>query len=149
MILRVKPPSVVMCTILVMLSIGTTVVPLIITIIFQLISGETKLGPLLGAVVSSILGIFVTRYTLWNLYGKELYSISEGTITYQTDYKYFKEDIKSMSTNGISFYTKPVGYEEDEKGTLIIESSEGVIESSIIMPLEQIDGLITAIKKMD
>jgi hypothetical protein len=146
MILEVQRPHLILCGILILMSALTLLGPLC-GVVFSIIkSGEFHAKYVMALVFASWIGIFILRFTLWNLFGKEHYTIKNGNIYYYTDYKLFKNKIKKISTENISFRSQLIGYEEDNKGILQIESDNGKIDSSIRIPLDQIESLIEKIK---
>lgn len=112
-------------------------------IIFNAIDGNgVKFGGLLALGIFSLIGFYMLRVSLWNRYGEEIIEFKNNEITYVADYKWFKDGKKSIDKGIIVYAIKPVGYEDENKGVLVISNGESEIESVIKMPLQNIEKLI-------
>ena len=112
-----------------------------------LVSGnEFHIGFLFGIFISSLLGIYMLRITLWNTFGKEVIIFNNSKVTYTADYGWFKDSLKSKVINSISFSILNVGYEEDNTGVLFIGDKESNIESVAKLPINELEDLIKELK---
>ena len=113
-------------------------------LIFNVIEGKgIKFGGILALGIFSLIGFYMLRVSLWNRYGKEVIDFSnDKTITYVADYKWFKDGKKSIDKNAILYSIRPVGYEDKNKGILIISNEKSAIELVIKIPIQEIEKII-------
>ncbi|GAA3610318.1 hypothetical protein GCM10022396_29370 [Flavivirga amylovorans] len=88
------------------------------------------------------MGFYLLRVSLWNTYGYETIFFNEQKLTYEANYGWFKDGKKVITISSLSFTIKQIGYEEDKKGTLIIETDDSCIECATKMPIHEIKELI-------
>jgi hypothetical protein len=103
-------------------------------------------GFLIGIGIFGLIGFYLLRVFLWNSYGKEVISISQNNITYEADYKWFKDGKKIKNIDSPNYSIRPIGYEDENFGALVISSEQDCIESVIKMPNEQLEDLILKLK---
>ena len=96
--------------------------------------------------IFSLLGFYLLRLALWNTYGKEELKFSNKTITYQANYGWFNDGIKTVDIEPLNFTILPVGYEEDKKGVLIIGENECIVECVTKMPVSELKKLIAELE---
>lgn len=101
------------------------------------------IGFLIGLGLFGLMGFYLLRIALWNTYGSETIQLQEGKIMYQANYGWFKDFIKTIEINDISFTPKQIGYVEDNVGVLIIASENSFIECATKIPMEELYELIT------
>ncbi|MBZ4042145.1 hypothetical protein [Flavobacterium hibisci] len=117
--------------------------------------------PLLGAIIGiangsglhigyfitigifSLIGFYTLRMALWNTFGEETIQILEDRVIYEANYGWFKDGKKETSTSNLHFYALPVGYEEDNKGNLIIASDGIEVESVVNIEMTQLEELVS------
>jgi hypothetical protein len=99
-----------------------------------------------GIFIFSLLGFYLLRLALWNTYGKEELKFSNKTVTYYADYGWFKDAMKTVDLDSLSFSIQSVGYEEDKKGVLIIGEDENTVECVTKMPISELKKLITELE---
>ena len=97
---------------------------------------------LVALFLFGLIGFYLLRVSLWNTYGKETIELKTPNITYEANYGWFKDGKRSINSELINYGIMPVGYEEDEKGVLIIGNDKDKIESVVKMPISQIEELI-------
>lgn len=129
----------------------------ILILFFSIISILLPIGSIIGTILSgnkfhfgfliaigifSLIGFYLLRVFLWNSFGKEVIIFNKNEIIYEADYKWFKDGKKTINLDVLSYSIKPIGYKEDNFGTLVIESTQNSIESVIKMPNEQLELLI-------
>ncbi len=118
----------------------------LIGITVGIISGkEFRIGLLFALVVFGLIGFFTLRMALWNAYGKEIIKLNLETIEYEADYGWFKDGKKVIGLKNPLLSINPIGYEEDKKGTLIINDDNEKITTAVKMPITQIEELIERI----
>ncbi|MDR6968950.1 hypothetical protein J2X31_002976 [Flavobacterium arsenatis] len=116
-------------------------------LIFNAIQGEgIKFGGILVLGIFSLIGFYMLRVSLWNRYGKEVIVFKNDEITYFADYKWFKDGEKSIDKNAIVYSIKPAGYEDENKGVLLISNGKSQIESVIKMSIQDIEIVIQLLK---
>ena len=101
---------------------------------------------LIAIGIFSLLGFYLLRIALWNTYGEEIILISKDKLTYEANYGWFKDAKKTIAFESIDYSILPIGYEEDNKGALVIENRETKIECAVKMPKEQLEELILLVK---
>ncbi|WP_026703544.1 hypothetical protein [Flavobacterium soli] len=112
-------------------------------LIFNAIEGKgIKFGGILALGIFSLIGFYMLRVSLWNRYGKEIIDFNTHEITYFADYKWFIDGKKSIDKNAILYSIRPVGYEDENKGILIISNEKSAIESVIKIPIQEIEKII-------
>lgn len=96
--------------------------------ILHLASGKgMHIGFVIGLFVFGLLGFYLLRVFLWNTYGKETITFTADTIAYVADYGWFKDGKKERATSEIEgFAIRRVGYEDDNKGTLVLEGKDPI-----------------------
>lgn len=89
------------------------------------------------------------RVSLWNTYGSEFIQFNNSKLTYVTDYHWFKDKAKEFSFENINYDIKQVGYEEDNKGVLVIKfDDDQVLETDTKIPISDLKSLIKNLKYM-
>jgi hypothetical protein len=112
-------------------------------IIYSLVIGKPfHIMYLVALFLFGLIGFYLLRVSLWNTYGKETIELKMPNITYEANYGWFKDGKRSINSEFINYGIMPVGYEEDEKGVLIIGNDKEKIESVVKMPISQIEELI-------
>lgn len=146
--LKVRRAPIVVLVMFSFITILAFVSPLI-GIILNLAAGKGfHIGLFFGLVIFGLLGFFLLRNTLWNAFGQETIRFENNEIEYVADYGWFKDKVKSFSySNDLSFGIKPIGYEEDHKGTLIISTSNGTVNCVTKMNIDELQNLISLMSK--
>lgn len=112
-------------------------------LIFNAIEGEgIKFGGILMLGIFSLIGFYMLRVSLWNRYGEERIDFNNDKISYVADYRWFKDGQKSIDRDGIIYSIKPVGYEDENNGVLVISNEKSEIESVIKIPIQKLQELI-------
>lgn len=138
--------------------------PLVLRALFVIMTAVSLLGPIMGLWftissgaefhikhlislgVGGLIGFFLLRFTLWNIYGQEIFEFEEGQVSQIADYKWFKTNLKNLDIEGISFEILPVGYDEDGKGVLCLNNANHQIISSVKMPITELETLVKKLK---
>ncbi|MBP2282241.1 hypothetical protein H4V97_000559 [Flavobacterium sp. CG_23.5] len=116
-------------------------------IIFNIVEGNgIKFGGILAFGIFYLLGFYLLRISLWNSYGEETIQINENKIIYIADYRWFKDGKKTIEKNGVTYSIKPVGYEEENNGILVISNGKSEIESAVKIPKKNLEKLISIIQ---
>ena len=116
-------------------------------IVFNAVEGNgIKIGGILVFGVFCLIGFYLLRISLWNSYGQEIIKFNENEIIYIADYRWFKDGEKTLAKNEITYSIKPVGYEEENNGILVISNGKSEIESVVKIPKENLEKLISRIE---
>jgi hypothetical protein len=112
-------------------------------IILNVIEGNgIKFGGILALGAFSLIGFFMLRISLWNNFGEEIINFNDNQIEYVADYRWFKDGKKTLDKNMITYSIKSVGYEDDDKGILVISNGKSEIESVVKMQNKNLEELI-------
>lgn len=119
------------------------VMPVTATVVYMALGNGFHFGFLIGWFIFGLIGFYMLRIALWNTYGNEVIRFQGGRITYVADYGWFKDGKKHISHDDeVVFEMQPLGYEEDNKGGLLISGNGENISCVVKMPMEQGEGLI-------
>jgi cellulose synthase/poly-beta-1,6-N-acetylglucosamine synthase-like glycosyltransferase len=117
-------------------------------IIFNVITGKgIKLGGILAFGLFCLIGFYLLRISLWNSCGEEIIQFNDNEIIYVADYGWFKDGKKALDKTDLTYSIKPVGYEEDNCGTLVLSNGKSQIESVVKMPKQNLEKLICMIQQ--
>lgn len=108
---------------------------------------EFKIGYLISIFLFGLIGFFMLRHALWNSFGKETITFYTADIVYEADYKWFKDGKKSMSQKAPMFTIAPIGFTEDQTGTLSIQESDARIDSVVKLPIKDLKLLIQELEE--
>ncbi|MGB0915255.1 MAG: hypothetical protein ACPGVI_04240 [Crocinitomicaceae bacterium] len=147
------------------LTISVKKAPILGRVLLYFITALTSLGPIagiisslasgsgfhismfFGLVISGLIAFFLLRSSLWNTFGKETIIFNKNELIYSADYGWFKDKIKSLPiTTELHFEVNPVGYEEDNKGTLIIFNSEDGFVCTAKVDVDELNRLIEELR---
>lgn len=141
--LRVKKGPVIIRIVLFFIALLFFVAPLISIVTAASNKSGLKLGHILGPILFGLMGFYLLRLALWNTYGKEIITFDNSTLNYIADYGWFKDGRKRKSlTDKIEFTIQNVGYEEDNKGKLLINLSKDQLQCVTVMPVHELEMLI-------
>jgi len=99
-------------------------------------------GYIIGLFLFGLIGFYLLRVALWNTYGKEIFELNIPNIKYEADYGWFKDGKKTITPDILNYSVKPIGYEDEKNGVLVIGHDELEIESVVKMPIDQLEELI-------
>ncbi|CAM3864288.1 PH domain-containing protein [Flavobacterium branchiophilum] len=115
-------------------------------IFFNVVEGNgIKFGGILAFGIFCLIGFYLLRISLWNSHGEETIQFNDNEIIYVADYGWFKDGKKTLDKNEITYSIKPVGYEEENYGILVISNGKSEIESVVKMPKQNLEKLISRI----
>lgn len=98
---------------------------------------------ILFLVIFGLIAFYMLRVSLWNTYGFELIQFGNNKLTYVVDYHWFKDKVKEFDFENINYEVKPMGYEEDNKGVLVIRfDNDKLLETVTKIPLSDLESLI-------
>ena len=144
--LRVKKSSVFICAVMFLFAFLFFVSPTIAMISSVADGKDFHFGFIISIGVFGLMGFYLLRIALWNSFGSEEIKFDKNTITYEADYRWFKDGIKTLEITPLVFAIKQIGYEEDNIGTLIIGEGIEKIESVTKMPIDELEKLIKILK---
>ena len=105
-----------------------------------------KIGYLIGIGLGGLLGFYIFRIYLWNSFGKEIIIFNNNEVSYEADYRLFKDGKKDKTFDVLTYSITPIGYEEENLGLLTIGVDENIIESVVKLPINQLEELIHKIE---
>jgi|GEM_PF-207649 len=134
------------------------ILPSTLTIV-SIIDRSFHFGFLISIIGGGFFGFLILRNYLWNSFGEELIEFKPGEISYEANYRWFKDGKRNTILEEFYFGISPVGYVEDNLGVLIIMGgklnidldsevdeinhlSYLSIESVVKMPIDQLEELI-------
>jgi len=100
------------------------------------------IGFLFGIFFFGLMGYYLLRISLWNTYGREDITFNGKQVSYFADYGWFKDSSMNITIDSITFSIRPIGFEEDNEGALVIGSEETNIECVTKMSIKEIEELI-------
>ena len=107
------------------------------------------IGYVIGLFFFGILGFYMLRISLWNTCGKETITFENNYLIYIADYGWFKDGKKQKELkNPLVYSIRQIGYEEDNKGGLIIGLEEPII-CVTKMPNAELEELIDKLNDLD
>ncbi len=96
-----KPTPIIIRAVLTVALLVCLLIPLLVTF-FVLSTGD---GFHIGILISYALfwgaGFYLLRVILWNNFGKEIISMSNGGLTYVADYRFFKDGLKTLDSQNL------------------------------------------------
>ncbi len=101
----------------------------------------------MGMFVFGVLGFYLLRISLWNTFGKEIIQFREGRVEYVADYGWFKDGCKEkVMDESLEFSVRPIGFEDDHKGALIIGEGDSAVYCVTKMPNSELNELIKELR---
>ena len=147
-VLSVKKAPVLARLTLFFIAFALFLLPLIGIIVGLLWGNEFRIGALFAYVIFGLIGFYTLRMALWNAYGKETIKLNDKTVAYEADFGWFKDGDKEVYSKNPILSIKQVGYEEDNKGVLVISGDQEEIATVVKMPITQIEELIERLKDL-
>jgi len=124
-------------------------IPLIVMILGIAMGQGMHIKYLISLFIFGLLGFYMLRISLWNTYGKEIVILNKDKVEYYADYGWFKDGKKLKEFNQqIEFGIRQIGYEDDNKGGLIIGLEEPNIICVTKMPNNVLDELIDKLNQV-
>lgn len=129
-------------------------IPLVILLLAISFGFGMHIGYFILLFIFGLLGFYLLRIALWNTFGKEIIQISNAQINYIADYGWFKDGKKQVNisldtTSPIEYRIRELGYEDENKGALIIEIGEEEIFCVTKMDVSEIEELIILLEYLD
>ena len=110
--------------------------------------GEIKFFNIVFLFIFGLIAFYMLRVSLWNTYGFEFIQFGNNNLAYVADYHWFKDKVKEFDFENINYEVKPVSYEEDNKGVLVIKFDDGtVLETVAKIPRSDLESLIISLNK--
>jgi len=120
------------------------------SILFSVISGKGfHMGFMVMLFLFSIMGYYLLRIALWNTFGKEVITFNNNRLTYLADYGWFKDALKSKEIEPLQYSIRRIGFEEDQKGALVIGDEGNNIQCATKMKTAELNELISQLKTMN
>ena len=141
--LYVQPSSKIGRGFLAFLGIAIFVAPILGMLLGLSLGAEFHIMYVVGIGVSSLVAYHFYKLYYWNTCGKEVITITNNKINYHADYGKFVSNKQEHNFEDLSFYVKPVGYENEQLGVLVIEITENKrIETVAVLPEETLNEII-------
>jgi len=132
-----KSPLIIRIVLLAVL-IMFALIPILATY-FRLSSGYGfHFGLFISFAICWLIGFYLLRIILWNAYGKEKIEFNNKQVTYEADYKYFKDGKKVLENESITIDINKIPEEKKDIGTLTINNVSDQIITVIKLPLEEL-----------
>ncbi|MFK7786204.1 MAG: hypothetical protein AB8B56_13880 [Crocinitomicaceae bacterium] len=146
--LTVKRPNVALIALLAFITFVTFAGP-VMGIILTLAAGNGfHIGLFFGAVISGLIGFYLLRNTLWNMYGQEIISLKNNELEYVADYGWFQDKVKSVQKSSeLELNIQTIGYEDENKGVLVITTEDDSIQCATKMDIAELEELIILFQK--
>lgn len=112
--------------------------------------GELKFCNIVFLFIFGLIAFYMLRVLLCNTYGYKLIQFGNNKLNYVADYHWFKDKVKEFTFERISYDIKPVGYEEDNKGVLVIKfDDDKVLETVTKTSISDLESLISSLIKVN
>lgn len=145
--LYVKPSSKIGRGFLAFLGLVIFLAPIFGMLLGLSLGNEFHIGYLIGIGLSTLVAYHFYRLFFWNTYGKEVITISENKVNYHADYGKFISNKQEHIFENLIFHVKPVGYEKEQLGVLVLEVAENkYIETVVVLPLETLNEIVEELK---
>ncbi len=122
--IKVKPANIFFKTLLFTIAAAPIVIMVAVLILADKI--ESPFGYFIGLLLFGAMSFFLFRVLLWNTYGKEVYSFKPTEVTMLNDYKWFKDNNRTIA---ISSELK-VYYTDLEKEQELFELTDKELETA-------------------
>jgi energy-coupling factor transporter transmembrane protein EcfT len=117
-------------------------IPVIVFIIL-IIQGEgIPFGFVITCIVSISVAFYLFRITFWNVYGKEIITITKNELSIINDYRFFKDRIKTFQFSNINImYDNGTENNTDEsiKSNIYFKLDKTTLVTNIILPISCIE----------
>ncbi|WP_413511857.1 hypothetical protein [Myroides odoratus] len=148
LVLKVKKSNLFVRTILYVITFLAAALPLGGFVVNFVNEGAFKFFNLIFLLLFGLVFFYMLRISLWNTCGKEVIKIMDKKLQYTADYHWFKNRVKEFSFKEIQFTLRQVGYEEDNKGVLVINfDNEATLETVTKLDLVQLNTLISQLSR--
>ncbi len=144
--LRVKSSPVFIRAIMFLFAFLFFLLPCVGMILSMTMGNNFHIGFLIGIGFCSLMGFYLLRIALWNTYGVEVINFETNKVVYEVNYGWFKDGKKIKEIEPLIFSIKEIGYEEDNKGSLVIGSDDLCIECATKMSIDEIKSLIAKLE---
>lgn len=142
LVLKVNKASVFMRFILFTIAILGVLLPLGGLVATLAIAGSTlSIIQIMLFFALLFVSLFVFRLGLWNTYGEEEFFFGQDSIQYQPNYGWFKDKRKNYAIGSdlVSCSYQIIGYENENKGVLVLSIGNKKVGSAVKMPAQQLD----------
>ncbi len=73
--------------------------------VYVLFTKDASQGQIIMAILSGFCAAFLIRLAMWNLFGKEIFEVSDQAVKHYIDYQFFKDTLyRSENKNQIAFH---------------------------------------------
>lgn len=111
------------------------------------LGAEFHIMYLVGIGLSSLIAYHFYKLYHWNTCGKEVIILSENKVNYHADYGKFISNKQELIYENLFFHIKPVGYEKEQLGILLLEVAENkYLETVVVLPLTTLNEIVEKLK---
>lgn len=145
--LYVKPSSKTGRGFIAFLGVIIFVMPIFGMVLGLTLGAEFHIMYLVGIGLSSLIAYHFYKLYHWNTCGKEVITFSENKVNFHADYGKFISNKQEFIYENLFFHIKPVGYEKEQLGVLLLEVGEKkYIETVVVLPLATLNEIVEKLK---
>lgn len=123
------------------------VMPIFGMVLGLTLGAEFHIMHLVGIGLSTLIAYHFYKLYYWNTCGKEVLTFSENKVHYHADYGKFISNKQEFTFENLTFHVKPVGYEKERLGVLLLEVGEKkYIETVVVLPLATLHEIVEKLK---
>ncbi len=140
-----KSPLAIRITLIVILLI-CILIPIVATISIMSERKGLHIGIFIAFLFFWGIGFYMLRLILWNTFGREIITLEKDTLTYEADFRYFRDGKNLISTKKLEVAAIPI---DDEKnlGILLFTSCDQQLASVLKVPIQRLTEIATEINK--
>ncbi|MDR0229818.1 MAG: hypothetical protein LBI72_12265 [Flavobacteriaceae bacterium] len=148
LVLKVKKSNLFARVILYILTFLSAALPIGSFVVDVANGGALKFFHFICLLLGGLFFFLLLRVSLWNTCGREIITIVDHKLTYTVDYKWFKGKGEELIFKKIHFSFHQVGYEEDNKGVLVINFNKRItLETVTKLDLVELTALVVQLNK--
>jgi hypothetical protein len=145
--LYVQPSSKIGRGFIAFLAVVIFVAPIFGMVLGLMLGAEFHIGYLIGIGLSTLVAYHFYKLYHWNTCGKEVITISDNKINYHANYGKFVSNKQEFTYESLAFHIKPVGYEKEQLGVLLVEVAEKkYLETVVVLPLATLNEIVEKLK---
>jgi len=107
-------------------------------------------GFIFSFIIAALVVFYLFRMAFWNKYGVERYTITKESVNLTADYKFYKDNVSTLTGNGIKVELIDIKQNTENKLTtakLSFWLNEKQTVSTIDLPIDTLKEVITDIEK--
>lgn len=107
-----------------------------------LVRSEVSEGAIIGAIVVTLILLFITRLFLWNTFGKEVFEITDYKLRHYNDYRFFQDELLNVEVSSSTIFTYEKFLNSDSKSD-VLDDLERNISKEYYLVIRQDDKELT------